>query len=634
MISSIAVITYRRLGPLRAFLQSIESVCPQYPLAVFEDCATYDGTAAFLMKDATPLGYDSEFDSDGYEHTSPSGRKWTAWLSKRNEGVVGGSNKALRWMERNKFDHLCLCNDDLLAKGDFPSVYLAAHQKLSVGLFTFCDLKNTARATYEGPTVPVKGLRVKILPRMVGMMMSVTSKLVYDSPEAIGYFDATFGRFGNEHCLSFDTPLITRNEGLIKLGDADGKWVEVWNGDSWTALKPRKTGSGRKLYRVTLSDGSYLDCTSEHRWSVTRRNKPNRWAPSRTDELTNAYRCEPTQLDGNFGKKRYPHAYTLGFAVGDGFVDNTTGKVIVPLNGNKDIQCPVAGTRFKYTRKGICKGAMVDSSRFVKARLVQTLKLDADALLPLFFWNRHSILSFIAGLADADGTHGGSKYGIRISISREDRVRRLQLLLTRVGIKSSIFLCGKKGSLTNFGPRGEDLWGLQITDCRNIPCHRLDTTRGRQPIKKGKYQVVRSVTELPGLHDTYCLTEPKNHKALFGNVLTHQCDYNNRARLMGFINLSNQAQLALDVETVTLSSQMSESGPIPSAILAFERGPLDARANADAARASRLYTYEHLYRPYRLPYPVYADAFGMPNQGIPTHELERLGYEMVMDRVT
>ncbi len=305
--SAIAVLTYRREKPLQDFLESIATHCPQYPLAIFEDCATFDGTAAFLMKDSKPLGYDTEFDSEGYEHTEPSGRKWTAWLARRNEGVAGQSNKAIRWMERNSYDHLCLCNDDLLAKGDFPMVYWTAHQKISVGLFTFCDLKNTNRATYEGPTVPVKGVRVKILPRMVGMMMSFTKKVV----ESIGYFDATYGKFGNEHC-----------------------------------------------------------------------------------------------------------------------------------------------------------------------------------------------------------------------------------------------------------------------------------------------------------------------------------DYNNRARLMGFVSLSNQAQLALDVDTNTLVSQTDASGLIPSAVADFERPALDARANADVSRSASRYGYENFYRPFRLPHPSYANAFGMPNSGIPVHDLDRLGYEFVPDRVT
>jgi GT2 family glycosyltransferase len=188
--SAIGIITYRRLEPLRNLLDSIKQHCPGYPLAVFEDCATSDGTAAYLTAGAKSMGYDRELDSDHWVLPGVD-----VFLAHRNEGVAGGSNKAIKWFERGGWDHLCLCNDDLIALGDFPKVYAAAHEKLGVGLFTFCDLRDNGNAVYEGPIVPVKGMKVKILPRMTGMMMSMTKQLV----QAVGYFDASFGRFGEEH---------------------------------------------------------------------------------------------------------------------------------------------------------------------------------------------------------------------------------------------------------------------------------------------------------------------------------------------------------------------------------------------------------------------------------------------------
>ena len=41
---------------------------------------------------------------------------------------------------------------------------------------------------------------------------------------------------------------------------------------------------------------------------------------------------------------------------------------------------------------------------------------------------------------------------------------------------------------------------------------------------KGKYQTIRSVIPLEGLHDSYCFEEFDNHMGLFGNVLTYQCN--------------------------------------------------------------------------------------------------------------
>ena len=132
-------------------------------------------------------------------------------------------------------------------------------------------------------------------------------------------------------------------------------------------------------------------------------------------------------------------------------------------------------------------------------------------------------MHFIAGLADTDGSNTHSN-GIRIYISDYDRAYRVQLLLTKCGIRSSVNLCAHKGAVTNYGIRSQDLYYLQITDCGEIPCQRLNVSKGTDAKCKGKWQVVKSVEQLPGLHDTYCFNEPEYHKGVFGNTLTGNCN--------------------------------------------------------------------------------------------------------------
>ena len=187
--SAIAVLNYRRASVLQVFIESLQKHCSHYPIAVFEDCATFDGAAAYLTKDATHQGYDEELDSDFY--LRPDGIQ--VYLGRRNEGVAGNSNKALKWFERGKWEHLCLCNDDLEALGDFPAYYLGAHKKLGVGLWCFYD---STLPDYVGPIARAQGYKVKMMPRMVGAMMSITKQL----HSAIGYFSAVWARFGQEHC--------------------------------------------------------------------------------------------------------------------------------------------------------------------------------------------------------------------------------------------------------------------------------------------------------------------------------------------------------------------------------------------------------------------------------------------------
>jgi intein/homing endonuclease len=328
-------------------------------------------------------------------------------------------------------------------------------------------------------------------------------------------------------CVSKHTPLITKT-GLLEIGENVNKAVSVWNGKKWSDVVIRKTGSSQQLVRVTLSDGSYLDCTPYHSFSVKTRFQKD-WRKVEAKDLMGYSRypvqVEPAKVVPPSGGKYVEDAYTLGFCVEDGSGSGDSSIVTADLYGNKDQKLPLSGSRAKVRRK---KGYNVDSQRisctkFVDVSLMRSLKTDFLALNDLFLWDRESVLGFIAGWVDADGSETGTD-GVRLYISGEFLARKVQLLLTKQGVCSSVNLCEPAGTNTNYGVRSDDLWYLQITDCSSIPSHRVDTKGGHSPKFKGKYQIVRSVEQLPGLHDVFCFSEPKRHKALFGNVLTHQCN--------------------------------------------------------------------------------------------------------------
>jgi hypothetical protein len=328
-------------------------------------------------------------------------------------------------------------------------------------------------------------------------------------------------------CVSKQTPLITKL-GIIKIGENVGKTVSVWNGKGWSDVVIRQTGSLQQLLRVTLSDGSYLDCTPDHGFSVKTRFQKN-WKRVEAKNLMKyskyPVQVEPTKIVSSKDGNCINHAYTLGFCVGDGSSNGDSSIVTADLYGRKDQTLPLAGSRAKVRRK---PGYSVDSQRisctkFVDVSLMKALKTDHTALDRLFLWNKKSVLEFVAGWMDADGSETGTG-GVRLYISGELRARKMQLLLTKQGIRSLVNLCESAGIKTNYGVRSDDLWYLQITDCSNIPSHRVNTKGGHIPRFKGKYQIVRSVVPLPGRHDVFCFSEPEKHMALFANVLTYQCN--------------------------------------------------------------------------------------------------------------
>ena len=69
-------------------------------------------------------------------------------------------------------------------------------------------------------------------------------------------------------CVTGDTRIQTRT-GCPQISLVVNELVEIWNGSKWSPVTPTVSGTSY-IYRVTLSDGSYLDCTGSHKWVVER----------------------------------------------------------------------------------------------------------------------------------------------------------------------------------------------------------------------------------------------------------------------------------------------------------------------------------------------------------------------------
>jgi ribonucleotide reductase, class II len=345
----------------------------------------------------------------------------------------------------------------------------------------------------------------------------------------------------NFHCVSGETILITR-DGLSKIKDVTDREIEIWNGKAWSKVTPFQTNTNQKLYRVQFSDGTYLDATEYHRFFVKDRfGKEYKEVLTKDLMDTSRYQLhtEPFQIqyeDGSDIDSSY--AYTLGVAVGDGTVDQKNRAKIRLYEGKSNLV--VAGHKSPERNYDYLPAFTDVTELDFSAEFLKALKTNPEALDIIAGWNRQAILHFIAGLADADGSNTQSN-GIRIYISDRDRAYRCQLLLAKCGIRCSLNLMSRsgkcdlgvspsaapfqdKGAVTNYGVRSQDLYYLQITNCAEIPCQRLDVSKSTEPLNKGKWQVIRGVEELPGLHDTFCFNEPEFHKGVFGATLAGNCN--------------------------------------------------------------------------------------------------------------
>lgn len=65
-----------------------------------------------------------------------------------------------------------------------------------------------------------------------------------------------------------DTRLITTN-GVPRVDSVPPEtMIEAWSGVEWVKVQVAPLSSPGALYRVSLSDGSQLECTASHRWPV------------------------------------------------------------------------------------------------------------------------------------------------------------------------------------------------------------------------------------------------------------------------------------------------------------------------------------------------------------------------------
>ena len=336
---------------------------------------------------------------------------------------------------------------------------------------------------------------------------------------------AEIGLQSNQFCVSGDTTIITR-EGIFPISNMIGVETEIWNGEEWSKVKPFKTGENTKLYRVQFSDGSYLDATAYHKFLAKRdfEKEFSEYTTLELNELVTNYgrsvQIPRSNVQGEtIGGHKEKYAYEYGFFLGDGHVDH--GMLKANLY-REDKNLGLIGRDFnkEYLNSNGTTYKTIELDTLSKT-LGYSLKLERG--IPEHFkkLDYKSTLDFFAGWVDADGSQANK--GCRL-YGREDKLRDAQVMLTRVGVACSLNLMQDEGVETNLGIRKNAVWYLQIPNASKIPSRRLNLKDGENAKYKGKFQIVKKIEELEGLHDTFCLTEEKLHQCVFNNVLTKQCN--------------------------------------------------------------------------------------------------------------
>ena len=310
---------------------------------------------------------------------------------------------------------------------------------------------------------------------------------VYDvTVETVHEFDGNGFRLHNceialrpfQFCVAGSTPMITA-EGIFPIEQLIGGEVRVWNGEQWSSVRPQVTQLDAALVRVHLSDGSHLDCTPEHRFSVY---EGGQYVERMAGELERGVRLEQTTVGAKTGVD-HQSAYELGRAYGN----------------------------------------VYDQSS-----LLSEMRESNAALLKMSKYSTKALLQFFAGWLDTDGKRQLDGACLYTKVGRA-----AQLLLTLCGVPSIL---------------GETF--VKIPNSSAIKCRRFEADN-----VLARPQTVERLERLDGRHTVYCFDEPHRHKALFANVLTHQCNLVE----VNVSNVESQADLERRVRAAALLGTLQAS---------------------------------------------------------------------------
>lgn len=188
---------------------------------------------------------------------------------KNNRGVEDNRIRQLDYgVQLNKLMYTRLINDEditLFSPHSVEGMYDAFFndQKLFEKLYTEAE---------NNPLIPKKKIPARDLFSLLMSERANTGRIYImnvDHCNTHSSFDELVAPIHMSNlCVAGNAKVLTK-EGEVTIGENVGKKFTVWNGYEWSEnVEFVQTGENVDLYRVTLEDGRYLDCTDYHKWLV------------------------------------------------------------------------------------------------------------------------------------------------------------------------------------------------------------------------------------------------------------------------------------------------------------------------------------------------------------------------------
>lgn len=333
-------------------------------------------------------------------------------------------------------------------------------------------------------------------------------------------------------CVSGDTYILTK-EGQVRIKNYVDKKVNIWNGDEWSEVIVKQTGINKDLVRVSLSNGTYIDCTPEHKFYIQESYWKTESKELPAKDLTAGNKLIkwnlPTDVECKTIEFKYP--YTHGFFCGDGTtVDNyskTLKYPVLTLYGEK-----------KLLIEHIDKTSYSENNASNVIHVTLPKDIEPKFKVPINN-NKNTQLRWLEGFFDADGSicRNDTNESLQASSIEKDFLIEIRLMLQTLGIESKVTLALEEKRKLLPDEKGgkkiydcKPLWRILISSSNLyklsgmgfVPKRLKFVTRKPQRNAEQFVEIV-SVTNLIDKQDTYCFTEPLKHMGMFNGILTGQC---------------------------------------------------------------------------------------------------------------
>lgn len=247
------------------------------------------------------------------------------------------------------------------------------------------------------------------------------------------------------HCLHIDTPIPTPR-GFVSMGDLRvGDYVYGPDGKPTRIIE--KSGLKElELYRVTTSDGAYVDCDADHIWTVKRRGGWGGVYRNHTTRELLEQADDYAFMLPEHDAVEYPEAvlpidpWALGAWLGDG--TSSCGKISIDLKDNSFFRGEYEALGYEVTDQ------KDPHNLYVKGLMVQLRELgvlnNKHIPAPYFTASPAQRLALVQGLIDTDGDVAESG-AVSFNNKNKELVEGVVELVRSLGYKASIISVFQSG---------------------------------------------------------------------------------------------------------------------------------------------------------------------------------------------